>query len=80
MRIHDLNAVEARVTAFCVNQALDNAHEGGFSFKDMTYLEVAEDMVNYDSELEMHKPQDLLTHIIEWYKMSDQTYRPRGIE
>ncbi len=55
-----------------VHEALDNALDNGSFEKsgelyNATHEEIAEDMVQYDSELENYEPDALIPHIETWW-------------
>lgn len=48
-----------------VKEALENAADNGFTFEGMSDVEVAEDMIEFNAELEDYSVEDLLPHIQE---------------
>ena len=46
-----------------VYEALSNAADNGFCFYEMSFLEIAEDLITNDSDLKDQLAEDLIPHI-----------------
>lgn len=61
-----------------VYEALNNAHENGWSFKGCTITHIAGDLASYDADLEQYEPDQLEPIVIQWYQENDVGYKPLG--
>lgn len=50
--------------------ALDRAKENGYEFTD--YKMAAEDLVDYDADLENYHPDELMPHVEAWFQQDER--------
>lgn len=58
-----------------VAQALINAHENGVTFTGFTAEEVAQDLVQYEPDLESTPWESLVPYVNHWFKNAPVPYR-----
>ncbi len=61
-----------------VGFALENATDNGCSFEDWTFKAIAEDLMDYDADLEKESTEVVLPHVIDWFNNADLLYRPKA--
>lgn len=64
-------------TQTLVDTAMESATDNGYCFEDWTYLEIAEDLVQIDSQLEAETPGVIEPMVRDWFTRSRMFYRPR---
>jgi hypothetical protein len=64
-------------------EALDNSKANGYTNENMTPLQIAEELVDKDSDLEYETPESLVTHVISWYAREadrGERFRPDALD
>lgn len=59
-----------------VNDAMNHSVDNGYRFEGWTYQQIAEDIVTFDSDLEVFDPVEIEPILRKWFAQSGLTYRP----